>query len=575
MINTVNSPEKAYHNFINGLPVNDEIIFDVMKYCIKVNDLTTFMDFSAKYGYVDLQIDQLIELLQLSSLTWPFAAAKIVEKEPDGSVCIPLTRYFSISQYNGSIPAQVADIIMKDPDLQSKLNAFDCINLLSMVKPMITDISPLKSLLAKFGLIDEDKITRNLFDIKKLVFNSPKINQLAKEDINGFVNIIPPYFDFIKYAIGVEVSKEFFDKIVNFVISLIPQKEQKNILRAPQEDLPTDFVKFVTHPINRKYVDIKELCKSSKNMPLIKEFEFTNEEFELLKNVNFMKDYFLFNKYNEKFFTLDEVLQCVYPETIVHSILTKPLIDGDIAKIQKFIYNENARSIFGLPRRRIEYRPIFERDEICNGVNTNTLLKFLSPQQEFDKIFIKIFDLLLSKKLDDEQKAEMFLKIPTNDEALEFILSRREKINDSCLILYSSRVRANKILLDDPGLYIVEKGTPIGDVYVEKLFRLKKDVNYKFLFKYNVSKQAMARALISSAEASNIGGLSFLISKGVPVNIILNSKTPLQAAISSRFVEGVQILLNQGASLGFKGIQTAAICAENSDDMTYMRQYQH
>ncbi|EAX94777.1 hypothetical protein TVAG_058670 [Trichomonas vaginalis G3] len=51
--------------------------------------------------------------------------------------------------------------------------------------------------------------------------------------------------------------------------------------------------------------------------------------------------------------------------------------------------------------------------------------------------------------------------------------------------------------------------------------------------------------------------MNFLISKGAPINVIIDSITPLQMAISSCFLKGVQILISLGASLGFNGLQTA------------------
>ncbi|EAY01669.1 hypothetical protein TVAG_384080 [Trichomonas vaginalis G3] len=201
IISSVISPEKAYQNFLHNLPINENIVFDLMKHCIQINDILTYNEVSKKYSYVNFSLEQLLELLKFSPFTWSFASKKIVEKEPDGSVCIPLTRYYFISEDNGIIPAQVADIIMKDPELQSQLTAYDCINLLSMIQLEYTDISPLISLLTKFGLISDPDYVSRLYlknDIQEIVYQSPQIDQLIKEDVDNSISIIPVQPMFIK-----------------------------------------------------------------------------------------------------------------------------------------------------------------------------------------------------------------------------------------------------------------------------------------------------------------------------------------------------------------------------------------
>ena len=253
-----------------------------MKYCIRINDMATFDELTINFRNTDYSLEQLLKLLKLSPLTWSFASKKIVEKEPDGSVCIPLTRYYFISEDNGIIPAQVADIIMKDPELQSQLTAYDCINLLSMIQLEYTDISPLISLLTKFGLItDPSQINENtsLTDIQEIVYNSPKIDELIKEDIEGFANIIAPHHDFITKVTGIEVSKEFYDKMVHIYVNTFNPKPIRKKLylfgRSVQvqpgvKEHCDKFIRFLTDPINRKHVDVKELCKSPQNVIFIK-----------------------------------------------------------------------------------------------------------------------------------------------------------------------------------------------------------------------------------------------------------------------------------------------------------------
>ncbi|EAY23039.1 hypothetical protein TVAG_182750 [Trichomonas vaginalis G3] len=542
--------EKNYQKFIAGIPINISVLIDVMKYSMNMNDLQTFQNLCEKFNDADCTIEQLIGFLQSSSLTWPFASKKIVEKEPDGSVCIPLTRYFSISNDNSIIPAKVADIIMKDQDLQSQLTAYDCINLLSMVQPEYTDISPLISLLRKFGLITDEKL-KTINEIQEFVYNSPKIDELVKEDIDEFLNIIPPHLDFINKVIGIEVTKEFYDKILQlFIIMFKPinrERLEKNfhskLFKFPEEmvKLHSDFLDFLTDPVNKKHIDIKALSKSKHNFDFIRFLEFSDEEFQILKKNSFGKSNMMFNPVNSRFFTIEEVLKFGKPSTIVHAIMNKPLNPQDISLIKNLFDDKDFSNKYNL------YRQIFIKDEICQGFETKWLLFVLWKEKSFDEISFKILDELLSREMNDSSKCNLFLKIPTDKEAYDFIVSRRERINDSCLIIYSIRTSTQ----------LVEKGTPIEDFYFQQIFASPNKLNYENLFDYKVSKLAIALGFINAIRWNNIDAVHLLISKGAPINAIINSKTPLQDGIYYNSFECVERLVSLGASLKFNGMQTA------------------
>ncbi|EAY01673.1 hypothetical protein TVAG_384120 [Trichomonas vaginalis G3] len=540
-----------------------------MKYCISINDMATFKELAVKFRNTDYSLEQLLELLKLSPLTWSFASKKIVEKEPDGSVCIPLTRYYFISEDNGIIPAQVADIIMKDPELQSQLTAYDCINLLSMINQNYTDISPLISLLTKFGLIDQkDHITNNslIKDVQQIVYNSPKIEQLIKEDILGFANIISPHLDFIKNVTGIEVPKEFYEKVVHIYMNTVHQPAYTTKVFPNQPERSNyykylDFVTFLTHPINRKHVNIIELSKSIMNLNLIKQFEYTEEEINHLKTVKFMKDYLMFNQKNVKYFTIKEILNTNNDSTVIHAALTKTLTPEDVSAIQEYINSKYSNEFSSHKEKtfvRTEFRPIFIRDEICNGFSDKLLLYFLMPVADFDDICGKILDALFARNMNDEEKFRLFMKIPYDKKAIEFIISRKEKINNSCLIVYSMRANTQ----------IVDKGTPIEDLYFAKSFSIYPSLRYESLFDYKVSKAAMAKALFYAIYNNNEAAFNLLISKGAPINVIIEGMTPLQYAISIGVKSIACKLMELGASLGFNGTKTAAFCAEESGDKT-------
>ncbi|EAY01668.1 hypothetical protein TVAG_384070 [Trichomonas vaginalis G3] len=272
-----------------------------------------------------------------------------------------------------------------------------------------------------------------------------------------------------------------------------------------------------------------------------------------------MRGYLLYNPNNDKFFSIKEILKYYYTRTIIHAILTKQLTDEDINLIAEFIkdklFSENGRNPKAL-FNCFDLRAVFMREEIYNAFDIYTLIEFALNLKKFDVISVKVLNHLITRKFEDQDKAFLFILLPINKEVYNYIIFRREIINDSCLILYS--IRSNT--------QIVEKGTPLEDPYVEELFQLDVKFNYEILFDYKVTKRALTKSLMASIHAKNIDAVNFLISKGVPVNIIIDSQTPLQYSISQSFIPGIEALLNHGASLEFNGTQTAAVCAEISQN---------
>ncbi|EAX92486.1 hypothetical protein TVAG_435380 [Trichomonas vaginalis G3] len=572
------SPEKAYLIFTHGLPISEDMAFEVMKYCIKVNDAFSFMSLADKFQNINLSIEQLIELLQLSSITWLYVASEVSTRQLDPSVYVLLVRYYYSSIDNSLLPPKIADIILKSPELMEKLTPYDCINLFMMVREEIQDFSPLISLFKKFKFITEDNPITNgqpISDIRTIILNSPRINELIQEDIEGFVNVIPSNPVFLKKVVGIEVSKEFFDKVLFIFIkffgittadSLYCKMKFYEESQAPPETQKIQklYFNFLTNPVNKKHINIKELCKSRLNASFIKLLEYSDEEFQYLKNVDFMKGQLMHNPKNARFFTIPQILKNPNPHEIVNALLSIPLTPEQIPLIENSNFMNISERVFAKrtsAKMKNLYRKVFIRDEICNGFTTRTLLTHLLATSVFDEIYCKMLNSLLSRNLTAKEKADIFISIPTEKKAIDYVLSRRDTINNSCLIIYSIRI----------GSQLVEKGTPIEDSYFIQMFCTREKINYENLFEYKVSRSAIANALMRAIESKNIDAMNFLISKGTPVNIIIHSVTPLQTAIGSQFVEGVKVLLSRGASIGFNGLRTSAKAAESSQNLEIVK----
>lgn len=223
------------------------------------------------------------------------------------------------------------------------------------------------------------------------------------------------------------------------------------------------FEAFLTHPINRKHVDFKQLCISNMNISVIRQFEYTEEEISYLKTIPFLREHLLYNHNNFKFYTIQEIIELGNYEVTINAILAKPLTPEEITVIKVFLRPKilvMMQIIDQSDSGKFFMRSIFKRKELCNEFPNNILLYFFIPVVTFDEECSNILDVLITRDLADEQKFDIFMKIPINQKTKDFILSRKEKIDKSCLIIFSARA----------SMHIVEKGTPIGDIYFARIF---------------------------------------------------------------------------------------------------------
>lgn len=504
--------EDAYLLLKNGNNPNSSLLFDVMMYCVHQKDPISLNSLFQKVSYHDVTIQQMQLLMKEAPWVRKIIQYKYVHLCESPTDFIPFVRYFGYD-----IDPPIADSrFLADPEVLDSLTIFDWINISIIYE---RDYQDIVNYCKSIDLIDHDEERYPLHAL----LETDEFNEKFKKNYEDFINCIYVKPSLIKYYESIEISADIFNKLIDFY-------DMVETIEIEQ---------FFLLPKMKKFLNIAELCKNNKYLDILVNLEYTAEEFEIVKNTGFMKNYLLCNLNNAKFMTINEIFNSGPSDLIINALLVIDLDDEKVRQVHSML----------LTRHIDRQYELLNRQEYLKGLPTTALLKYCNAQN--DEIIIKkvIAEVLSRDLTHEEEKLITTLNLPKS-----IINEFRPLMSEFILFVYTVRYGYKfynhfEEISDDDFLFIY---TNIQQMYSDTLLSVK------------VSKNALTRALHIAIQKKNIHLMIALLNAGAYIDGVVNNLTPLQLAINCRFVQGIQVLIEAGSDISFRLTSTAAQQAHNA-----------
>ncbi|EAX96040.1 hypothetical protein TVAG_309590 [Trichomonas vaginalis G3] len=606
------TPDKLYKAFVRGLPINPEHVLDAMFYCAKIFDFKTLIKMVEKY-YKQLDHNQMSLLLENFPYVWLVIYNEFLSNYNDSKdeSIVKLIRYFftkDIEPTNNVIDLTV--LINQNLPILQKLTVFDIVNLMRIL-PLFD--KELMNLLLSKELITQEQINdfssqknvdihnkfakRSKFQniirissntIDNMFFNQPGTDLLSKmikavaeskkfkeeffKNPSLLVDIIPnnPFLIdlYIEYDNENDLEKPVFDKLLVYYMYLVGQtiEESRDFGYKVSSQLPTNmmllFLKVLAKSKYRKYYDLKEMLKYTNAPSFIQYLEFTQEEIDYLKTTPEMKDKIFKNPKNAKYFTVPEILEREKNFiTLINVFLVYENLNNESAAL---VLNEISHSRLSSPFQR----NLLNREIFLKNITTRNLINFVATHNDPDfetnllnkpqpdDISYKVVDEFFSRDFSENDLVSLIVNFPESKQFVEYVLSKyKERLSKDSLILLGCITNVQ----------YVPKNHKINDDYFVKIFQNFTNTKrwLKNLKDYDISVEALTKALHLAANRSDEDNIYWLVRKGALVNTIVNGESFIEKVLFADDPEFLKFLIRQGCDLGYVLKTPISVIMEN------------